>query len=79
MFCGKVVGPAVTFFIFPLFGSFLSEPLSGFYAATKGCRQSRTRRFFCQLLLSAPAVKEEFARNALQNVRDRRDGLYLQR
>jgi len=35
--------------------------------------------FSCQLLLAAPAVKEEFARNALQNVRDRRDGLYLQR
>ncbi len=57
MFCGKVVGPAVTFFFFPLFGSFLSEPLSGFYAATKGCRQSRTRRFFLPITLGSPGCQ----------------------
>lgn len=79
MFCGKVVGLAVTFF-FPLFSvPFCLNRCRDFMLQSKAVGKAAHVVFSFQLLLAAPAVKEEFERNALQNVRDRHDGLYLQR
>ena len=74
------VGPAVTFLLFSLFSvPFCLNRCRDFMLQPKAVGKAAHVVFSCQLLLAAPAVKEEFARNALQNVRDRRDGLYLQR
>lgn len=57
-------------FIFPLLGSFLSEPLSGFYAATKGCRQSRTRRFFLPITLGSPGCQGRICKKCTSKRRE---------
>ena len=67
-------------FLFSLFSvPFCLNRCRDFMLQPKAVGKAAHVVFSCQLLLAAPAVKEEFARNALQNVRDRRDGLYLQR
>ena len=67
MFCGKVVGPAVTFLLFSLFSvPFCLNRCRDFMLQPKAVGKAAHVVFSCQLLLAAPAVKEEFARNALQ-------------